>query len=522
MRCKNCDYRLWGAHERFCPECHTPFLPSQYQFAPNAVRFCCPHCNQSYYGTGEHGQLVPRTFTCVQCGRDIDIDHMVLFPADGVDEELTQVEHMPWLDRQRQGAVKAWFRTIGMAMVAPVRLMRLTPIEGSGQAWRFALVSNLIFSLMGMLPIMVFQFFMIRSMLRGGAFSLFSGCGLAIPIVILFLMIAVWGLVTHAVLRLTGPTAGGADRTFQAMCYSSGANVFMAVPCLGMYLSVIGSIWWAISAILMIREGQRVHGLRASAAVLAFPATLLVAIAAGVAWLVSMMGSAPWATQGLYSGNVYMLNSAIQQYWIDNSATPGHAIELLDINGVQPMTFVYSPGRETAVPVGGITLDRFNQLTPPQADAHAQKAIAALPPGVIAHRLGDFVFTYHGIKLTFDPTRRQYGPPALWLVVSSPDPSSPVASAPARRRSKASSANAIVFVGLCDGTTTQFPVSRLPAELSKQNALRSTYGLPPLPDPGTVTHGKPALAAPTSQTDGHGAEPEASQPEDEATPGPED
>ena len=71
MRCKQCDYRLWNLTARRCPECGTPFLPSEFEFVPNSVQFCCPHCGQAYYGTDAKGHLVPPAFTCGRCGAAI-------------------------------------------------------------------------------------------------------------------------------------------------------------------------------------------------------------------------------------------------------------------------------------------------------------------------------------------------------------------------------------------------------------------------------------------------------------------
>src|SRR5205809_3624053 len=99
MHCKQCDYPLWGLRTRECPECGKPFGPSSYEFVANSVRFCCPHCEQSYYGTGARGHLVPPHFDCVSCQRHIHMHDMVLFPAHGLEEEQTAIEQMPWLNR---------------------------------------------------------------------------------------------------------------------------------------------------------------------------------------------------------------------------------------------------------------------------------------------------------------------------------------------------------------------------------------------------------------------------------------
>jgi len=53
----------------------------------------------------------------------------------------------------------------------------------------------------------------------------------------------------------------------------------------------------------------------------------------------------------------------------------------------------------------------------------------------------------------------------------------------------------MVIAGQTDGMTTSFPYSSMQMQLTNQNTLRAQHGLPPLPDPFTVTHDKPALAA---------------------------
>jgi len=44
MRCQKCGYALWNLREARCPECGEPFDARQWEFAPETVRFECPHC----------------------------------------------------------------------------------------------------------------------------------------------------------------------------------------------------------------------------------------------------------------------------------------------------------------------------------------------------------------------------------------------------------------------------------------------------------------------------------------------
>ena len=53
-----------------------------------------------------------------------------------------------------------------------------------------------------------------------------------------------------------------------------------------------------------------------------------------------------------------------------------------------------------------------------------------------------------------------------------------------------------VVVGQADGTLLLILPTRFPVLLARQNQLRAEHGLPPLPDPATVTHRSPAVAEP--------------------------
>src|SRR5262245_42651268 len=123
MRCKGCNYPLWNLPTRSCPECGRGFVPSEFEFAPDSVRFCCPHCMQEYYGTDANGHLVPRSFVCVKCAQPIDMDQMVLLPAAGTPEDLTRPDEIPWTVK-RTPWLRAFFGTLGLGMFQPARMGR--------------------------------------------------------------------------------------------------------------------------------------------------------------------------------------------------------------------------------------------------------------------------------------------------------------------------------------------------------------------------------------------------------------
>ena len=113
MKCKQCEYPLWNIAARQCPECGLPFRPSQYEFVPNSVKYCCTGCGQAYYGTDFAGHLFPPRFACVSCGKPCDMDEMVLLPAEGVREDSTLQVKNPWVERRRLGTWSAWWKTVG-------------------------------------------------------------------------------------------------------------------------------------------------------------------------------------------------------------------------------------------------------------------------------------------------------------------------------------------------------------------------------------------------------------------------
>ncbi|MHC5022758.1 MAG: hypothetical protein ACYTGG_02440 [Planctomycetota bacterium] len=490
MHCKNCDYPLWNLKARQCPECGSPFRPSDFEFVINSVQFCCPGCEQVYYGTGPSGHLLPPEFSCVSCGQPVVMDAMVLRPAAGIEEHRTRAAANPWLHRRDRGFFKSWLATIGRALVGPYRLMKETPVQSStGEAWWFALATALGTWLAAVVPVMCFMIIPIASLPQGsggpGVGALAAGMGMGLGLMLLFAMggtialIGVNGLVAHGLLRITGGAAHGLGRTYQAMCYGSGANAISAIPCFGGY---VGWIWWMVSSVLMLREAQRVHGGRAAFAVLTLPIAVGGSFIALYVWvIVQVMTGAIGSGPGMgitTSVETQTVAQGITDYAARNNGQgPRHGVEMVASGDLGAIDFVAVSTQtlEVDVPVGDTDLEQVSLLPVNRQRLAIQAAADALPPDVIAHRVGDFVLTHHGMNLS-NPDGR------LWLVVLWPDPD---LNAPP---------NSIV-VGRADGTTRLHGVP-LTQALSQQNQVRSENGLPPLPDPATVTHGRPARGSP--------------------------
>jgi hypothetical protein len=303
----------------------------------------------------------------------------------------------------------------------------------------------------------------------------------------------VWAAVTHGMLRITGGCEYGMSRTVQCILYSCGTQSALAVPIVGLYCgSWIIPLWWIVAAIVMVTFGQRVHGGRATLAVLTFPGVILAGFAK--LWFLvvfSALGTmstfGPYLSTGAQSGAVSFA-AAINQYAATHDGTgPGHAALLMTdsatATSAAEFVIVSSGSDETLVPAGDETLMEL-QLMPTNRQALATQQLAdALPPNVVAHRFGDFVFTYHGID--FNAMDSQ-----LWTVVASPDP--------------AFNPNSFVMpviVGKVDGSVQTYSQGTFVSSLAAQNALRKTAGLPPLSDPRLVTHESPMTAASSTTPD---------------------
>lgn len=485
------------------------------EFSPEPIRIraefravLLSHCNQAYYGTDEKGLIHPRAFDCLNCGQHVDLDEMVLMPAAGLEDDQTRSECVPWLERRRKGTIRAWFATIRGSMTRPTRLIRGAPGEGKSlQAWYFSTCTLAMTAISGWGPAFLISFvFAFVASPRAGAANWAMGFGLLFVLVGFvvgtLVGILVWGALTHGLLRVIGNPDGSLKRTYQALCYGSGPMILGAVPCVGVYFVPIGAIWWIVSAVLMVRASQKVDGVRATIAVLAPPglATSLIILAYAALFYAILTGTGPMAMNfPTPVSETQSILVAMKGFHDERGSLPGHAVELVDAPYLTAgeFTSAFSGTSVTRVPVGGASLGQLDFMRQEARDRVIRAALKGLPPGTVAHRLGDYVFTYHGIY----PKKAD---PGLWLVVASPDPaasSRPAVSlydfpfAPTSRPS----ARATIAVGRVDWTVLEIAAGEFAAALEKQNKLRADFNLPPLPDPKTVTHKRPAVATPVSQ-----------------------
>jgi len=238
-----------------------------------------------------------------------------------------------------------------------------------------------------------------------------------------------------------------------------------------------------VCAVVALKEIQRVSWTRSVIAALTFP--VLSAVGATVIYIVGMMQI--FTTTTTLAGGFGMsllaeaqtLSAGLDTYTRQrNGIYPAHAIELVDKDPnivasdfVGPFTNTWT----SDIPVGDTDLETYAVATGPARTAAYDAACDALPDDVIAHRVGDFVFTYHGLDGTMPPD-------AMWTLVGYPDPDT----------NATPTAGTLIAIGYADGSAREVRYSLFQTEFASQNVLRGTHGLPPIPPMHTILHGNPA------------------------------
>lgn len=457
MKCPGCEYELWNLKAGPCPECGRPFKPSEFDFLPNAVKFCCPHCSQPYYGTSDRGQLEPDAFDCVSCGKAVTTDEMLLLPAEELGTRTPTKSMNPWLDSNRK---RRWFATIGSGIGQPGRLLEATPAIGStGRATSYALLN---FVAAGLLMLVLFG---LMSFSGGGSGAAFFLTMTAVFVLGPFIYLCLWTLVTHGVLKTCRqPTPDGMGRTFQAIAFTSGAWVVALIPCLG---PMVAFVAWAACAPMAVRSAHKCGVASAVIATLVPPLIVAGAVVAMYATLMFGVGQATYtaSNSGWSSGpqlqpDVDVLARELRDA-INAGNPPLHGASLLGQNSPVPYT-AFSDGQTIDVPIGNETASSLDAKSEFDRSSELAALTAGWPADVTAHKVGRVIFVHHGVPASGDPR--------LWLLIEIPI--APVDST----IDVASLAGSAVFYS---GQAAQWNVAH-------QNSMRAAAGLAPLPSYQTM------------------------------------
>lgn len=296
MRCKGCGYSLWNHGGRTCPECGLAFVPSEFEFLPNAVEFLCGGCGQQYYGTGRDGLLEPPEFACVRCGAACSLDAMVLRPAPGVGDDGAEVLRVAW-QREESPAWRRFCATLFGGMVRPSLLGRAA---SHGTAAWAALRFSLLLQALVVSPtvVTVAGFGIAESLGSSGRYGLPSIDGIldasggpllagafaiaSVTAGLLLLAACAWLLMRALAVPVRWTVAWG------VYCYGTGALVIGAIPCCGpLFGQAIAMPWMAVSLVAALAAAASAPAWKAAVAVLVPPAVLALAAAAWIALAVT-------------------------------------------------------------------------------------------------------------------------------------------------------------------------------------------------------------------------------------------
>lgn len=293
MRCRNCDYSLWNVVGRTCPECGTAFLPSAYSFQPNQVRYCCPGCDQEYYGTSTAGHLIPPEFTCVRCGAHCSMDtNMVLRSLPGLEGQDVSTDDIPWCRRASIGRWRAWWQTFKLCMGSPGKVG--TAISHSARTDTTSWFASLLIpaALVGVFFGLLMLGLAVAVRMGGRAagpgmsdlgpalFMIGFAVGMALLCVLLLVIAAG---VSWFVLKFKDP-----NLTYSKVlaCWGYGATpaVLMCIPCVGTHCLGPAMIGWVPAlAGIMLSQVARTTGLRVAVSVVVPPLALILTCGTGYA-----------------------------------------------------------------------------------------------------------------------------------------------------------------------------------------------------------------------------------------------
>jgi hypothetical protein len=474
MHCTNCSYPLWDISARTCPECGEGFNPANYDFPPCGVRFCCPACDQAYYGTTRQGQLNPAEFACAGCGAPMSAAVAVVRLKPDASEPKVNNRILPWLRRSRLGFGRAWLETFTQSNVSQQTLMDHTPPQSS---LRDAALYSLVTIILWTMPPAVGDLVMsnLSNPSLSGVADMVTKAGLMIGGVLaaagsIFVMLLVWIVTTHATLWLTGGSRWPIRRTAHALFYSTGANAIiifsMMALCFGierfllLILSVFAFFCWAIMAARMLSYAQETPRWRA------YLATLMVPVLA-LALVISNMRVAPSLAARANAARANAATVEAEQRRMDQPILslfseihmaqrrlrrwPAHAMEIPQLtNRIYLPMLVHSDKDEL---FAGITARELLAMDLEAQRAKVESFTTSLPDRVLAVRVGPAVTLYHGLE--------QSSPPGVWLLLRVIDD-----------RVEAITGQNVV---------SHYEPHEFAGALATQNARRAAAGLPPLP-----------------------------------------
>jgi hypothetical protein len=395
------------------------------------------------------------------------MDEMILLPGEGVAEESTKGDSMPWLERREgRGRLKAWFAMFSRVFSNPASLIALVPGDRPSS-------ESLLFGLSVLVPCFlvngsVFAVSGLTSVLVGSSLSGVTGDLLSIVVNVLMLAllvllgVLVQACAAHLTILLTGGTTQPFRRTVECLCYASPTAFFAAFPCLGFLLAPIMLTWWYVSSAQMLGQVHKASMKRAATGVLIIPVGLVLLFAGSMlvnAWsLKRTPGTFRWSSSVTTSPE-QKFAAALMNYRSLHGQFPTHPLDLAaDLKMTLPLLSPYTS--LDAAKVGDTTLATMGDLMTTEQIA---ALVRTLPPSPTP-AAGDVTLLCPGLATATSPS-------TLWVAcVRGPASTAPV---PGFTFTSAT-------LVLADGSLAPAP-NLEGADFTEQQLLRQSLGLAPLP-----------------------------------------
>ena len=282
MRCRGCNYELWNLPPGDCPECGKAWRFEDFHFRREFVQFLCPHCDCAYPGEYIASLALPYAFTCTGCQSAIELGQMCARPAEGIDGSQAMQLDFVWSDRRQVGRWRAFWRVVGYSLGTPSRIGNtMTQKRGlRGALWFSFLCLN--FAGFNWLIFITIAFWLPSFTGRSQSFR-----GVEFIAVLVFLAVfvglvlaqqlffLVWGLITHALIRITGRARRAIGHTLSATQFCAGTFIICAIPICGFYFSLISFVWMAVAMVSALAALHKISRWRTAFAVLAPPVVMI-------------------------------------------------------------------------------------------------------------------------------------------------------------------------------------------------------------------------------------------------------
>jgi len=240
----------------------------------------CPQC----------GFEQPETDECIKCG--IIISKYIQYQemarsVEGQVREISRDEYPPW--ESGEGFIRAFFQTVKESLFSPTQFFKKV---SAGEGYWISLIYNLICGTVGILVPLIFVWLIFRWLILTQFFPLpqllLFPYGLIIAVFTIFLpfgiilSILISSAITHLCLMIVGGNKKGFQRTFRAVTYSGGIQLFELlafIPFIGVIFHLLLLVYYIILIVIGVREG---HGISTGRAVLAVLLPLIVVAGLGI------------------------------------------------------------------------------------------------------------------------------------------------------------------------------------------------------------------------------------------------